>query len=206
MEKNIYKKLHDACLNAGTVKKADKKSGMHFNPLLHDDVQQVAVEALLSEGLYPTCSYQTSTQNDHVLVICTLTVTDVDAPSNQIIIDGCSAMGELDKFGTGQATSYSRKYAFLNLLNLKTGVIDDDGHKAKSFNGNKKSSKNNKDWETVSVKEIINSIQSSKNWSDLNFIKNIKYKSCFDNAIKHHPSVYKMIMDHYEQKEMMFKR
>ena len=28
MEKNIYKKLHDACLNAGTVKKADKKSGI----------------------------------------------------------------------------------------------------------------------------------------------------------------------------------
>ena len=203
MEKSIYKKLHDACLNAGTVKKADKKSGMHFNPLLHDDVQQVAVEALLSEGLYPTCS---STQSDHVLVICTLTVTDVDAPSNQIIIDGCSAMGELDKFGTGQAMSYSRKYAFLNLLNLKTGVIDDDGHKAKSFNGNKKSSKNNRDWETVSVKEIINSIQASKNWSDLNFVKNVKYKSCFDNAIKHHPSVYKMIMDHYEQKEMMFKQ
>ena len=100
--------------------------------------------------------------------------------------------------------SYARKYAFLNLLNLKTGIVDDDGHKAKSFNNNKKPTTKNAD--TISVKEIINSIKASKNWSDLNFIKNIKYKSCIDNAIKHHPAVYKMIMDHYEQKEMMFKR
>jgi len=71
------------------------------------------------------------------MITCTLTITDVDAPSNQIIIDGCSAMGQLDKFGTGQAMSYARKYAFLNLLNLKTGIVDDDGHKAKSFNNNK---------------------------------------------------------------------
>tara|TARA_R100000655_G_C2924874_1_gene182977 strand:+ start:100 stop:711 length:612 start_codon:yes stop_codon:yes gene_type:complete len=201
---NIYKKLYDACTKAGTVKKADKKSGMHFNPLLHDDVQEVAVQALLNEGLYPTCSYQTITNTDHVMITCTLTITDVDAPSNQIIIDGCSAMGQLDKFGTGQAMSYARKYAFLNLLNLKTGIVDDDGHKAKSFNNNKKPTTKNAD--TISVKEIINSIKASKNWSDLNFIKNIKYKSCIDNAIKHHPAVYKMIMDHYEQKEMMFKR
>ena len=30
--------------------------------------------------------------------------------------------------------SYSRKYAFLNLLNLKTGIKDEDGYEAKPFN------------------------------------------------------------------------
>ena len=29
--------------------------------------------------------------------------------------------------------SYSRKYAFLNLLNLKTGIKDEDGYEAKPF-------------------------------------------------------------------------
>jgi len=43
-------------------------------------------------------------------------------------------MGAIDKFGTGNAMSYSRKYAFLNLLNLKTGIKDEDGYEAKPFN------------------------------------------------------------------------
>ena len=38
--KNIYQKLHQACLNAGGVKKGEKVKGMHFNPLLHDAVQE----------------------------------------------------------------------------------------------------------------------------------------------------------------------
>ena len=38
MKKNIYQKLHSACLEAGSVKKADKVKGMHFNPLMHDAV------------------------------------------------------------------------------------------------------------------------------------------------------------------------
>ena len=38
MKKNIYQKLHSACLSAGSVKKADKVKGMHFNPLLHDAI------------------------------------------------------------------------------------------------------------------------------------------------------------------------
>jgi len=53
-----------------------------------------------------------------------------------IIIDGCTAIGKLDKYGTGQAMSYSRKYAFLNALNLKTGLDLEDGYNAKPFEQN----------------------------------------------------------------------
>ena len=38
---NIYKKLHNACNTASSVKKASKVKGMHFNPLLHDNVLRV---------------------------------------------------------------------------------------------------------------------------------------------------------------------
>ena len=130
MKKNIYQKLHSACLSAGSVKKADKVKGMHFNPLLHDAVQEVATQALLDNGLYVTCNYLTEVMDtrDAIMVICTMKVHDIDDPKSFIIVDGCSAMGAMDKFGTGNAMSYSRKYAFLNLLNLKTGIKDEDGY------------------------------------------------------------------------------
>ena len=131
--KNIYQKLHQACLSAGGVKKGEKVKGMHFNPLLHDAVQEVATQALLDVGLYPTCNYKTESHQDHVMITCFMTVHNIDKPGDKIEINGCSAMGGLDKFGTGQAMSYSRKYAFLNVLNLKTGIKDDDGYEAKPF-------------------------------------------------------------------------
>jgi hypothetical protein len=137
-KKNIYQKLHDACLSAGSVKKGAKANGMHFNPLLHDDVQATATQALLDNGLYATCNYLTEIVPDikQVMVVCTMRVYDIDDPTQHILVDGCSAFGNLDKFGTGNAMSYSRKYAFLNLLNLKTGIKDEDGYEAKPFEQN----------------------------------------------------------------------
>ena len=49
--KNIYEKLYNACNHASGVKKASKVKGMPFNPLLHDDVQRVAMAALLENIL-----------------------------------------------------------------------------------------------------------------------------------------------------------
>ena len=141
--KNIYQKLHQACLSAGGVKKGEKVKGMHFNPLLHDAVQEVATQALLDQKLYPTCSYKTDTHDNYIMVTCFMTIHDIENANEKIEVNGCSAMGGLDKFGTGQAMSYSRKYAFLNLLNLKTGIKDDDGYEAKPFEEVKKIPKSN---------------------------------------------------------------
>ena len=131
--KNIYEKLYNACNHASGVKKASKVKGMPFNPLLHDDVQRVAMAALLENRLYATCNYVTDVTPKCVIVTCTMKITDIDDPKNFIIVDGCTAMGGLDKYGTGQAMSYSRKYAFLNALNLKTGMDLEDGYNAKPF-------------------------------------------------------------------------
>ena len=60
MKLNIYQKLHKAACEAGGVAKGKKVQGMMFNPLLHDDVQRVAMEALLNNGLYPICTYEKS--------------------------------------------------------------------------------------------------------------------------------------------------
>jgi len=82
---NIHKKLHNACNHASGVKKANKVSGMPFNPLLHDDVQKVAMAALLENGLYPTCNYITDVTDKFVVVTCTMKITDIWNGSSNVI-------------------------------------------------------------------------------------------------------------------------
>jgi hypothetical protein len=139
MKQNIYQKLHKACCEAGAVKKADKVAGMKFNPLLHDSVQTVAMEALLSNGLYPVCTYENQLTDSFIMTTCTMRIHDIEKPEDSITIAGTSALGNLDKFGSGNSMSYAKKYAFLNALNLKTGMDSEDGYETKPFKINKES-------------------------------------------------------------------
>jgi len=173
---NIHKKLHNACNHASGVRKASKVKGMPFNPLLHDDVQRVAMSALLENGLYPTCNYITDVTDRFVIVTCTMKITDIDDPASFIVIDGCTAMGGLDKYGTGQAMSYSRKYAFLNALNLKTGMDLEDGYNAKPFQQN--SSEQSVEEPTylddeVNVEDIIKDISDTTTSRQLSAVKDL---------------------------------
>jgi hypothetical protein len=139
MKQNIYQKLHKAACEASGVVKGKKVPGMHFNPLQHDEVQKVAMEALLSNGLYPVCTYSNELTDSYIMVTCFMKIHDIDNPTDYVEINGCSAMGNLDKFGTGNSMSYAKKYAFLNALNLKTGMDSEDGYEAKPFKVNKES-------------------------------------------------------------------
>jgi hypothetical protein len=143
MKTNIYQKLHKAACEAGGVAKGKKVPGMHFNPLQHDEVQKVAMESLLNNGLYPICNYTNEIKENFVMVTCTMRIHDVENPESYVDINGCSAMGNLDKFGTGNGMSYAKKYAFLNALNLKTGLDNDDGYKAAPFKPNNTKPTNN---------------------------------------------------------------
>ena len=195
---NIYKKLHNACNTAGSVKKATKVKGMHFNPLLHDDVLRVSMEALLGNGLYPTCSYITEINDKCVIVTCTMKIHDVDAPDNFVTIDGCTAMSGLDKFGTGQAMSYSRKYAFLNALNLKTGLDLEDGYNATPFKEIPKAKANGTDPtyldETIDVEEIKDDFKNTTSLQEFNEV-NERYKKGIQYLIRNNPKVYQQVKD-----------
>jgi len=133
MKLNIYQKLHKAACEAGGVAKGKKVPGMHFNPLQHDEVQRVAMESLLNNGLYPICTYTNYVKETFIMVTCSMRIHDIEDPTSHVDIEGCSAMGNLDKFGTGNGMSYAKKYAFLNALNLKTGLDNEDGYKASPF-------------------------------------------------------------------------
>ena len=195
---NIHKKLYNACNHASGVKKASKVKGMPFNPLLHDDVQRVAMAALLENGLYPTCNYITDITDKCVIVTCTMRITDIDDPKSFIVIDGCTAMGGLDKYGTGQAMSYSRKYAFLNALNLKTGMDLEDGYNAKPFQQNspeksvEEPTRLDDEVDVEYMMEEISNTQSTKQLNKLkddiryqvNYLKNNNLKA-FEQIVKH---------------------
>ena len=106
---------------------------MPFNPLLADDVKRVAMESLLKNGLYPVCNYTTDIRENFVMINCDMKIVNVEKPNEFIEINGSSGFGKLDKYGTGNGMTYAQKYAFLSALNLKTGIIDEDGYNTEPF-------------------------------------------------------------------------
>ena len=221
MKLNIYQKLHKAACEARGVVKGKKVPGMQFNPLLHDEVQKVAMEALLNNGLYPVCTYTNYVKENFIMVTCSMKIHDIEDPTSHIDIEGCSAMGNLDKFGTGNGMSYAKKYAFLNALNLKTGLDNDDGYKAspfstrtnnvkestresgaKPFNNIPQSSGTEHDNNHVmAIDNIVKDIRNAKTIYELRKLRNYKYKDAFNIAMKNHLRVYRQLDDLYGTKE-----
>jgi len=200
MKKNIYQKLHAACISAGGVKKGEKTRGMHFNPVLHDTVQEVATQALLDQGLYVTCNYITDIveSRNMVMVVCTMRVHDIDDPKSFIMVEGCSSVGKIDQYGTGCAMSYSRKYAFLNLLNLKTGIKDEDGYEKKEEDVFKKNSPEKSVEEPtylddkVNVEEIIKELSKTKTEKQFDAVKD-KFREQVDYLKDNNLNAYNQI-------------
>ena len=203
MKLNIYQKLHKAACEAGGVAKGKKVPGMHFNPLQHDEVQKVAMEALLNNGLYPICTYTNYVKESFIMVTCSMKIHDVEDPTSHIDIEGCSAMGNLDKFGTGNGMSYAKKYAFLNALNLKTGLDNDDGYKAKPFNNIPQPSgtEHDNNHDAVAITNIENDIKNAQTIYELRKLRSYKYKDAFTLAMKKHLRVYRQLDDLYKTKE-----
>ncbi len=208
-KRNIYQKLHDACLSAGSVKKGTKANGMHFNPLLHDKVQEVATQALLDNGLYATCNYLTEIVPNikQVMVVCTMRVYDVDDPTQHILVDGCSAFGNLDKFGTGNAMSYSRKYGFLNLLNLKTGIKDEDGYEAKPFEDSTEQSVEEPTYmdETINVEDIKHELKNAANKQAFDIVKE-KHRANVEYLLRNNLRAYRQVTDIAESRELQLNK
>ena len=213
MKTNIYQKLHTAACQARGVVKGKKVPGMQFNPLLHDEVQKVAMEALLDNGLYPICNYKNYVQENFVMVTCSMRIYDIQDPESYVDIEGCSAMGNLDKFGTGNGMSYAKKYAYLNALHLKTGLDNEDGYNAKLFNKIPQKSRREELIEekfggtehdnnhVMAIDNIEKDIKNAKTIYELRKLRNYKYKDAFNIAMKKHLRVYRQLDDLYDTKE-----
>ena len=129
------------------------------------------------------------------MVVCTMRVYDVDDPTQHILVDGCSAFGNLDKFGTGNAMSYSRKYAFLNLLNLKTGIKDEDGYNAVPFEQNSVEQSIEEPTymdDSIDVEAMMDAFRNTKSLKDFESV-NEQYKNDIQFLIKNNLSAYKQV-------------
>jgi hypothetical protein len=213
MKQNIYQKLHKAACEATGVVKGKKVPGMHFNPLQHDEVQKVAMETLLSNGLYPVCTYSNELADSYIMVTCFMKIHDIDNPTDYIEINGCSAMGNLDKFGTGNGMSYAKKYAFLNALNLKTGLDNDNGYKAVPFKSIKESqtsdgtTEHQFDGGSIDIEDIKNEFAQAihlprlKHLKDTVYADQIKYLQTKNpNALSELKKVYESRMEQLSHK------
>jgi hypothetical protein len=205
MKLNIYQKLHKAACEAGGVAKGKKVPGMQFNPLLHDSVQVVAMEALLNNGLYPVCNYSNTIHENFIVVTCSMRIHDIENPDSYVDVNGCSAMGNLDKFGTGNGMSYAKKYAYLNALHLKTGLDNEDGYKAKPFN--KIPQRSGTDHANVDMNIDMNQVRDAiKSINDIYALRKFRKQNpnLFDpnNNVR----VYRQITDLYETHETQLNR
>jgi len=209
MKTNIYQKLHKASCESRGVVKGKKVPGMQFNPLLHDSVQVVAMESLLNNGLYPVCNYTNTIHENFIVVTCSMRIHDIENPDSYIDVNGCSAMGSLDKFGTGNGMSYAKKYAYLNALHLKTGLDNEDGYKASPFKSNSKPTNNipqasgteHDNNHVMAIDNIENDIKNAKTIYELRKLRNYKYKDAFNIAMKNHLRIYRQLDDLYGTKE-----
>ena len=206
MKINIYQKLHKAACEAGGVAKGKKVQGMHFNPLLHDEVQKVAMEALSNNGLYPVCTYENQMTDSFILVTCNMKIHDVEDPKQFVEVSGCSAMGNLDKFGTGNGMSYAKKYAYLNALHLKTGLDLEDGYNAKPFEQNSVEQSSEPTYldDEVDVEEIINRIEQTKTEKQLASVKS-QVRSVVNHLKKNNFKAYEQIRDESVKHEATLK-
>jgi len=216
MKTNIYQKLHKASCEAGGVVKGKKVPGMHFNPLQHDEVQKVAMETLLSNDLYPVCTYESEIKESFVMITCNMKIHDVSDPTAFIEINGCSAMGNLDKFGTGNGMSYAKKYAFLNALNLKTGLDNDDGYKTKPFEkpthnipkatAQTKAATNGKSLsyldDKVDVEMIKDQLKNAQHIPRLNYLMNTAFKKEINHLLNNNLRAYRQVTDVAEIREL----
>lgn len=211
MKTNIYQKLHKASCEASGVIKGKKVPGMHFNPLQHDEVQKVAMETLLANELYPICTYQNEIKETFIMITCSMKIYDITEPTSFIEINGCSAMGNLDKFGTGNGMSYAKKYAFLNALNLKTGLDNDNGYDAKPFSTqtnnvkkselksleNKNSEEQSEEYldDQVDVEIIKSKLRNAPHLPRLNHLVSIVYKDHIEHLLKNNLRAYRQVTD-----------
>ena len=205
MKLNIYQKLHKAACESRGVVKGKKVQGMHFNPLLHDEVQKVAMESLLNNGLYPVCNYTNTIHENFIVVSCSMRIHDIENPDSYIDVNGCSAMGNLDKFGTGNGMSYAKKYAYLNALHLKTGLDNEDGYKAKPFN--KIPQRSGTDHANVDIDIDMSQVRDAiKSINDIYALRKFRKQNpnLFDpnNNVR----VYRQITDLYETHETQLNR
>lgn len=119
--RNLYQRIAAAMREVSYVQK-EKKQGMRYSIVSHDDVTSKVRPALLANGvIYFISALSTQQDGNRTEAQGTIRFQNVDDPSDYICVGSFGyGIDEQDK-GPGKAMSYMVKYALLKTLGLETG-------------------------------------------------------------------------------------
>jgi hypothetical protein len=135
-------------------------------------------------------------------------IYDIENPDDFVCINGTSALGNLDKFGSGNGMSYAKKYAFLNALNLRTGLDSEDGYEAKPFKSTKESqakasgsiNQTQPRAGEVDVEDIKNEFANAIHLPRLKYLKDTVYADQIKYLKTKNPNGFSVLKQEYESR------
>lgn len=175
-KRNVHQRLAAAMHNCKYIQK-EKKQGMSYMIVSHDDVTAKVRPALLEQGIvyYPVSltRVQGGSQGDITAIDMAVRFVNIDKPDDYFDVQTCGYGKDSQDKGPGKAMSYAVKYALLKAMGLETGEDADlpDTQPNKPINPQVDYGKDNKTLQGTLVNEI-NSIQDRSilvSWYDERF-------------------------------------
>jgi len=128
MEKvlNIYQRMNAVMKEVTYIKKRERKQGMQYNFVSHDDVSSLMHMPLANHGIMPiphVISY-VITENKHSIQL-TVDFINIDKPDEKITVEGWGYALDTQDKGYGKAMSYAYKYILLKTFVLESGDEDE---------------------------------------------------------------------------------
>ena len=123
---NIYQRMNNVMKEVDYIKKREKKSGMVYNFVSHDDVTSLLHGPCAQHGILviPNVESYIIDGTKHTLKM-NVSFVNIDIPADRIEISTWGfALDSQDK-GYGKAISYALKYALLKSFLLESGDEDE---------------------------------------------------------------------------------
>ena len=123
---NIHQRMNAVMKAVKYIKKREKKNGMQYSYVAHDDVTREMHDALTEQGILPTTdvlSYE-NVGNAHKVHLL-ISFVNIDFPEDKISVNAWGYSIDNKEQGYGKALTYGIKYAYLKQFVLESGDEDE---------------------------------------------------------------------------------
>ncbi len=105
------------------IQKAEKKAGMNYRAVMHDDVTALVRPQFVKHGIvyHPVEPFEFKVDGNRVELKLTLRFVNVDNPQEFFDVPSMGFGIDNSDKGSGKAISYAVKYALLKCLGLESG-------------------------------------------------------------------------------------
>jgi len=125
-ELNIHQRMNLMMKCVKYVKKREKKAGMQYSFVAHDDVTALLHEPFAECGIMPLMDVLSYTidGNRHTVQI-SVSFVNIDKPEDKIVLTGWGYGLDTQDKGYGKAVTYALKYLYLKTFVLESGDEDE---------------------------------------------------------------------------------